>query len=126
MIVCALDDMRPLTANDVSRASWRSHHDRKAAIRDAAWDDARARRGRRPRLTGPFIATLIVTPPDRRRRDLDGFAPTLKRMLDATVMAGVIEDDSARIVSEVRIRTRPPAGQWRLELHLDPATQKAA
>lgn len=44
-----------------------------------------------PRILGPFIATLVFTRPDRRKRDLDGLA---KAPLDALVKAGVIEDDS--------------------------------
>ena len=57
------------------------------------WQDGAltAVREQRPRpITGSFRATISCSPPDRRRRDLDGLA---KAPLDLLVKAGVIEDD---------------------------------
>ena len=42
-------------------------------------------------VSGPFLATLVFTRPDRRKRDLDGLA---KAPLDLLVKHGVIRDDS--------------------------------
>ena len=44
----------------------------------------------RESFDGPVSVHLAVHPPDRRRRDLDNLA---KALLDALVMAAVIEDD---------------------------------
>lgn len=43
------------------------------------------------KLLGFFTASIILSPPDRRRRDLDGLA---KAALDLLTKEGVIEDDS--------------------------------
>lgn len=102
MIAAVIEGIRPITANEKHRG------------------DARARRGRKARVQGPVVVTLVVTPPDRRRRDLDGLAPTLKRMLDGIVRAGVIRDDSDDVVTEVRIRRTVKGTDWRLELHVTP------
>jgi crossover junction endodeoxyribonuclease RusA len=49
-------------------------------------------RAQRPgALTGAFEASLILSPPDRRKRDLDGLA---KAILDLLTKEAVIEDDS--------------------------------
>lgn len=49
-------------------------------------------RAQRPgALTGSFHANIVLSPPDRRKRDLDGLA---KAALDLLTKEGVIEDDS--------------------------------
>jgi crossover junction endodeoxyribonuclease RusA len=42
-------------------------------------------------IQGPFIASFLVTRPDKRKRDLDGL---LKAPLDFLVELGLIDDDS--------------------------------
>lgn len=61
---------------------------------------------------GPFLATLVFTRPDRRRRDLDGMA---KAPLDLLVRHGVIRDDSdcQGLKLEWRSPTQDmPGGVW--------------
>ena len=48
-------------------------------------------RGRAKPLTGSLRLDLMLHPPDKRRRDIDG---PLKALLDALTHAGVWEDDS--------------------------------
>lgn len=49
-------------------------------------------RAQRPdRIAGSFEASFVLSPPDRRKRDLDGLA---KAALDLLTKEGVIEDDS--------------------------------
>lgn len=53
-----------------------------------------------PRLPdGPISIEMELTPPDRRRRDIDNIA---KAVLDALVRVGAITDDS--LVAELIIR----------------------
>lgn len=50
-----------------------------------------ALRGQRPtKHAGSFRCTILLTRPDRRRRDIDN---TVKAILDLLTTAGVIEDD---------------------------------
>ena len=42
-------------------------------------------------LTGPLIASVVLTPPDRRKRDIDNYH---KALFDSLGAAGVFEDDS--------------------------------
>ena len=47
---------------------------------------------KRPKaIAGPVAITLILNPPDKRRRDLDNY---LKAIFDSLTHAGVWEDDS--------------------------------
>lgn len=46
--------------------------------------------------------------PDRRRRDADGPAPTLKAVLDALVDEHVIPDDSWTHVPRIAVQIHPP------------------
>ena len=43
------------------------------------------------RIAGPFHASILVSRPDKRKRDIDGL---VKCCLDAIVKAGIVEDDS--------------------------------
>jgi len=54
-----------------------------------------------PLIAGPIRLEVIVTRPDRRRRDLDNL---LKSLLDALDHADVYEDDSQ--IQDLRIRWR--------------------
>ena len=55
--------------------------------------------------------TLHFRPKDRRRRDADGLAPTLKVCLDALVFSGVLPDDSWVHVPAATCRIHPPNGE---------------
>ena len=55
--------------------------------------------------------TLHFRPKDKRRRDADGLAPTLKVVLDALVAAGVLPDDSWVHVPAATCRIHPPTGE---------------
>lgn len=76
-----------------------------------------ARVARKP-LVGAEV-TLNLRPKDKRRRDADGLAPTLKVCLDALVLQGVLPDDSWVHVPAATCRIHPPtdepAAMW-LEL----------
>jgi Holliday junction resolvase RusA-like endonuclease len=63
---------------------------------------------------GPMVGanvTLHFQMPDRRRRDADGLAPTLKVCLDALVAEGVLPDDSWVHVPAATCRIHPPNGE---------------
>lgn len=124
VVLVDLVGVAPVTANQVLRASWRTHHGVSADLRELAWADCRARRLRM--FDGPVAVTLEVHPPDRRQRDADGLFPTLKRCLDGAVRAGALRQDDARWVPEVAIRVLPPASTWRLRLLADPMRVEAA
>jgi Holliday junction resolvase RusA-like endonuclease len=136
MLAAVIEGVSPLLANVRARSGWATHKAAEDQLRDLARADALQRRRRRPRIQAPVVATLIVTPPahDRagRRRnpdtypDLDGYQPTLKRMLDGIVLAGVILDDRPTVVTEIRTRQTAPGAQWRLELHLDRTDDETA
>jgi len=58
----------------------------------------------KPKLSGPNIAAfLTLTPPDRRRRDIDN---VLKTTFDGLIHAGVIEDDA--FVKVIAASVLPP------------------
>lgn len=58
----------------------------------------------RSRVSGAVRIDLLLSPPDKRRRDLDNLA---KAPLDLIVKHGLIEDDSK--VTELRLRWHPDA-----------------
>lgn len=43
------------------------------------------------KLTGPYVLTIVATPPDRRARDIDNL---IKPTSDALALAGVVSNDS--------------------------------
>lgn len=55
--------------------------------------------------------TLHFRPKDKRRRDADGLAPTLKVCLDALVAEGILPDDSWVHVPAATCRIHPPNGE---------------
>lgn len=69
----------------------------------------------RTRLVGADV-TLHFRPKDKRRRDADGLAPTLKVCLDALVLQCVLPDDSwvhvPRVSCEIHPPTDEPAAMW--------------
>jgi crossover junction endodeoxyribonuclease RusA len=78
----------------------------------AAKEDARhAIRMNMPKPVVGAEVTLHFRPKDKRRRDADGLAPTLKVCLDALVLEGVLPDDSWVCVPAVHIRIHPPNGE---------------
>jgi Holliday junction resolvase RusA-like endonuclease len=93
----------PLAQND--RRHWRQQHrDFQAAKEQAQWA---IRAARLPTVQRAEI-TLHYRVPDRRRRDADGPAPTLKAVLDALVAEHVLPDDSSDHVPRVAIEIHPP------------------
>jgi crossover junction endodeoxyribonuclease RusA len=75
------------------------------------------------------IVILHWQMPDRRRRDGDGAAPTLKVVLDALVAEGVLHDDSWIHVPHSGVTCHPPVkgqpGALWLEL-TDPDAEESA
>lgn len=67
------------------------------------------------RFTGPLTVTVILAPPDNRKRDIDN---PVKALLDALGKAGVYGDDS-QIDSLVvkRVDPVPPHGETTVEIH---------
>lgn len=131
MIAAVIEGVRPLTNNVRGRGGWQVHKSEEDQLVNLAQADARQRHGRaRTSITPPVVVTLVVSPPERdaagRRRaatgypDLDGYSPTLKRMLDGAVRAGLLTDDNPTVVTEVRTRQATPGPRWRLELHITP------
>jgi crossover junction endodeoxyribonuclease RusA len=55
----------------------------------------------RVRVAGRVRVMVDLTPPDKRRRDADN---ALKLIFDALVRAGVLEDDSNRVIVEHTVR----------------------
>ncbi len=98
-------DTPPLTQNGLRRM----HHHAEGKAKKAALEAARwaIRAAKPPRLIGCDVH-LHWRMPDRRRRDADSAAPTLKVALDALVAEGVLEDDSWPYVPTCGVVTHPP------------------
>ena len=107
-------DKPPLTGNRTRGNPYARAAEVKRAKTDAEW----AFDGPIPAIVGAEV-TLHYRPKDRRRRDADGLAPTLKVCLDALVSSGVLPDDSWVHVPAATCRIHPPtdepAAMW-LEL----------
>lgn len=109
---------QPHHAPNSRSGHWRARYDATRAWREAAaWV---AKGDSLPQVERPVVITLTVTPPDRRRRDVDSFALAYKAAVDGLRDAGVIADDSWTHVPEMRIRVAEPDGtkcwRWRLEI----------
>jgi crossover junction endodeoxyribonuclease RusA len=98
----------PLTANQ--RLHWSHRARATATIRDMIGWHVRAQRI--PTLDRPTV-TLVYTPPDRRRRDVDNLVPTSKACVDALRAAGVLADDDPAHVDHrmpvITAPSRPPS-----------------
>lgn len=113
-----LEDVKPLTANDVRRMTWRAHRTAKAVLQqqlDLSGVQLHGRSGW-PRLEGPHQVVLQVQPPSRAHHDADGWAPTLKAGLDAVVARGVLRDDCTCHVPGVSIDALPAGSRWVIRL----------
>ena len=72
-----------------------------------AWVILRSSWRGRP-MRGEVVVSIVLYPPDRRRRDIDNL---LKAILDALVHAGVLRDDSqVAELHAVRREARRPGG----------------
>ena len=95
----------PLTQNQLRRM----HPLREAALKRTALSEARwAIRAAKPTPLIYADVTLHWRMPDKRRRDGDGAAPTLKVVLDALVHEGVLPEDSWVCVRHSGVTTHPP------------------
>lgn len=94
-------------------------------IRGAAAVAARA--ARIPAMTGP-VAVLAVQHPaiGARGLDTDNIGPLVKPMIDGLRDAGVLADDTAAHVTEVRYTVGDRRRGSQLVLHLTPATERPA
>ena len=108
-------DRPPLSLND------RQHHHAKAKAYAQAVEDARwCIRRDRPRVDSlPVAVALHWRVPDRRRRDPDNLAGTLKACLDALVAESVIPDDGWQYVRRVSCEIHPPDGDAAMWLTLE-------
>lgn len=84
----------PLTANQ------RMHWAEKARITKQLRTIAKAKTVGMPPVEGRVAVTLVWQVTDRRRRDPDNIAPTLKPLIDGLRDAGVLPEDHAGIVAE--------------------------
>lgn len=96
----------PLTLNPGLRSE--NPHAKAAKVRDAKAAAVLAIRAAKvPPMAGAII-TLHYRVPDRRRRDADNLAATLKVCQDALVAAGVLVEDSWITVPASGQRIHPP------------------
>lgn len=109
---------QPHHAPNDRNGHWRARHDAQRAWREAAGWCARQLDAVDP----PVVVTLTGRPPDRRRRDVDGWSLAAKAAIDGLRDAGVIADDSWAHVREVRLRAVPPdgSGEWGWWLSIEP------
>ena len=77
---------RALVAQTASAQGW------------GGWDGRKA-------LLGPLAAELLLAPPDRRARDADNVA---KVVLDSVTHAGVLADDSNKVIRTLTIQWTDP------------------
>lgn len=96
----------PLTLNTGLRAE--NPHVKAAKVRDAKAAAVVAIHAAKVAPMAGAILTLHYRVPDRRRRDADNLAATLKVCQDALVEAGVLIEDSWVTIPESRQRIHPP------------------
>jgi crossover junction endodeoxyribonuclease RusA len=77
-------------------------------VKQAKAEAAKAVRDANPQPIVGAEVSLVFRPKDRRRRDADGLAPTLKVCLDALVAEGILPDDSWVHVPAATCRINPP------------------
>jgi Holliday junction resolvase RusA-like endonuclease len=73
--------------------------------------------GTRKSLLGPLALNLLLAPPDRRARDADNVA---KVLCDSLVHAGVLSDDSNKVVSRLTIEWTDPEPGGRVLVTIRP------
>lgn len=96
----------PLTQNA------RQHHHVKAkAVKEALGEARLAIRAAKPDPMDGAHVVLHYRVPDRRRRDADNLAVTLKVVQDALVAEGVIPADDWEVVPASGQRIHPPDGE---------------
>lgn len=89
-----------------------SVHAKAGTVRAAKSQAGQAiRRSRVPKGIAGVELTLHYRVPDRRRRDADNLAPTLKVCQDALVATGVIFEDSWITVPSATCRIHPPTDE---------------
>lgn len=106
MIVALPWDRPPLTLNPGLRSE--NPHAKAAKVRDAKAAAVLAIRAAKVPAMAGAIVTLHYRVPDRRRRDADNLAATLKVCQDALVTAGVLIEDSWITVPASGQRIHPP------------------
>jgi hypothetical protein len=99
----------PLTGNRVRGNPYARAKEVATAKEDARWAIRSAMLHGLCPMAGAEV-TLHLRQKDRRRRDADGLAPTLKVCLDALVLEGVLPDDSWVHVPAATCRIHPPDG----------------
>lgn len=87
-----------LTSNQ--RLHWAEKAKRTKVIRDMAWVTCKSHRYPTMRKVA---CAVEVTWPNRRRRDASNLMPTLKAAIDGCVDAELLEDDSDRVLRELKI-----------------------
>jgi hypothetical protein len=106
--------MKLLSLN--GREHWASRHRRSQALKQAAW--ALAKQAKIP----PLERVIVIAehrPPDRRHRDADNIAISVKACLDGIVAAGVLPDDECpRYVSKIVCTIGEPYPKGMLVLYL--------
>lgn len=96
----------PITLNPGLRSS--NPHAKAAKVRIAKAAATEAIKAANIPWMAGAIVVLHYRVPDRRRRDADNLAGTLKVVQDALVDAGVLTEDSWITVPESRQRIHPP------------------
>jgi len=99
----------PITLNPGLRST--NPHAKAAAVRQAKGEASAAIiHADTPPVAGCNV-TLHYRVPDRRRRDADNLAATLKVCQDALVLAGVLVEDSWVTVPSATCRIHPPSAE---------------
>ena len=108
MIVIPLPWLKPPLTGNRTRGN---PYARASEVKAAKGDAICAIRTNRPRPVVGAEVTLHFLPANKRRRDADGLAPTLKVCLDALVAEAILPDDSWVHVPAATCRIHPPDGE---------------